>query len=65
MKVAEEHCPTLIPDTTLLFHKFKDLFGLFSKCHNIYDKNYVSSEETEELVIVDNKNVHTSCSFYR
>lgn len=49
VKLAEAHCHSLIPDTTQLATKFEKLFQLFAKCHNIYDQNYVSSDDINNL----------------
>lgn len=49
VELAQTHCPHLLAETTTLFNKFKELFRLFSKCHSIYDSNYVTEEEIAEL----------------
>lgn len=49
VELAQVHCPSLVPETTALFHKFKQLFELFAKCHNIYDQNYVTDDDITQL----------------
>lgn len=49
VELAQAQCPTLVAETTALFGKFKELFQLFAKCHNIYDQNYVTDDEMTEL----------------
>lgn len=49
VKLAQAHCPSLIPDTTALCKKFKELFELFANCHHIYDQNYVTDDEITKL----------------
>lgn len=46
---TQNHCPTVLQDAIQVRDKFKKVFNLFSKCHNIYDKNYVTSEEIKSL----------------
>ena len=49
VELAQAHCPTLIVEATTLFNKFKEIFKLFAKCHNIYDSSYVTDEKITEL----------------
>lgn len=49
VELAQAHNPALVAETTALFDKFKELFRLYSQCHKIYDRNYVTDEEISEL----------------
>ena len=48
VELAQAHNPALVAETTALFNKFKEMFRLYSQCHNIYDRNYVKDEEISE-----------------
>ena len=49
LDLAQAHSPSLVPEVKALSEKFQKLFTLFAKCHNIYDKNYVTDQEITEL----------------
>lgn len=46
VKVAEDHCPTALKT---IEKKFKNLFTLFSECHNLYDGSSISDPEIDTL----------------
>ena len=47
--VASQHCSHLMPDAQSIAETFKEAFTLFSRCHNIYQKNHVSESEQDQL----------------
>ena len=47
--LANQHCPQLIPDAQKIAETFKEAFTLFSRCHNIYQKNHVTESEQDQL----------------
>ena len=49
VELATSQCPTLVPEATAVGEKFKELFLLFSKCHAIYDQNYVTDTQITQL----------------
>lgn len=49
VELASTQCPSLLSEAVALGEKFKELFLLFSKCHNIYDNNYVTDEDIKQL----------------
>ena len=47
--VAAQHCPALVPEAQAIAETFREAFTLFSKCHNTYERNYVSESERAQL----------------
>ena len=47
--VARQHCPSLLPQAQLIADKHRKSLQLFSACHNIYERNYVDTNEMEKL----------------
>ena len=46
---ALQLCPSLHPQAHQISIRFRKALILFGKCHNIFNKNYVDSEEVVEL----------------
>ena len=49
VELAQSQCSSLVADTTALCNKFKKLFKLFAKCHEVYDQNYVTDNDINDL----------------
>ena len=50
---ALQQYPSLLVQAQQIAEKFRKAFVLFSKCHKVYDSNYVDSDEVEELCECD------------
>lgn len=50
---ALEQYPSLHGQAQQIAEKFKKVFVLFSKCHKVYESNYVDSDEVKELCECD------------
>jgi len=46
---AQKYSPQLIGEANALCEKYKKAFTLFSQCHILYNKNFVSEEEKTAL----------------
>ena len=49
VKVAEEHCPTALPQAKLIEERYLKLFTLFGECHKIYDGRAVTDDQIDDL----------------
>jgi len=47
--VAEQKCPTLLPNARAACTKFVRAFSLFAKCHHLYNGWGVSEEDIDKL----------------
>ena len=49
VRVAQEKCPSLLPQAKEVYTRFKSAIGLFAKCHNAYNGGVVDEKAVDTL----------------